>query len=645
MNDIHFTDIHMFLLLWLLPLLLLLFLHAAARRRKAMAAFSEPLLTGKSGTNGRSPKRGRRFLLFCLALAGLIIALARPAWNLQETTVKRSGRDLVFMIDVSKSMLANDLKPNRLERAKLAIRDCVEKLQGDRIALVAFAGSAVVKCPLTQDYGFFLLMLDAIDTDSVSRGGTLIGDALRTTFNQVFDDQEKQFKDIILITDGEDHESFPVQAAQQLGDAGIRLLIIGLGDEKEGQRIPITMADGKTSFLKYNGREVWSRLDGETLRQMAEATPGGRYLPVETGTVDLGEVYLDLVASAEQKELASKTIKRFDEKFQIFLAASTLLLAAEGMVGRVLLILALALLPVLQPAPCLASVRSLINSGNEAYSSGKFSEAQTLYEQALASQPDQPAAGFNKGDSLYRQGKFVEAESAFAEIIASGKDPELLARSWFNRGNARFQVADQKKDLEGKLADLKESAGFFQKALELSSNLAGAGRNLEICRRKIKEIERQLDEQKKKQEKQKQDNQQQQQQQKDQKKDKQDQQQGQQQQQKEQEKNPQNSGNDQQQQPEQKQQKGQQDKQQAQDKNQSSPQQQDKQSGGEMNRQQSPEGTNGQEQQQSMAGKQPDQDKERTEQTVEAILNAEKKLEEMRRQRVRLAPDAVDKDW
>jgi Ca-activated chloride channel family protein len=616
MNDIHFTDIHMFLLLWLLPLLLLLFLHAAARRRKAMAAFSGPLLTGKSGANGRSPKRGRRFLLFCLALAGLIIALARPAWNLQETTVKRSGRDLVFMIDVSKSMLANDLKPNRLERAKLAIRDCVEKLQGDRIALVAFAGSAVVKCPLTQDYGFFLLMLDGINPDSVSRGGTLIGDALRTTFNQVFDDQEKQFKDIILITDGEDHESFPVQAAQQLGDAGIRLLIIGLGDEKEGQRIPITMADGKTSFLKYNGREVWSRLDGETLRQMAEATPGGRYLPVETGTVDLGEVYLELVASAEQKELASKTIKRFDEKFQIFLAASILLLAAEGMVGRVLLTLALALLPVLQP---------LINSGNEAYSSGKFSEAQTLYEQALADQPDQPAAGFNKGDSLYRQGKFVEAESAFAEIIASGKDPELLARSWFNRGNARFQQAEQKKDLQEKLTDLKESAGFYQKALELAPQLAGAGRNLEICRRKIKEIELQLDEQKKKQ----QENQP-------------EQQQGQQE-------NPQNAGDDQQKQQQQEQDRqppdDRQNKQQEQNKKGSSPQQQDKQSGGEMNQQQSPEGTNGQEQQQSMAGKQSDQDRKRAEQTVEAILNAEKKLEEMRRQRVRLAPDAVDKDW
>ena len=630
MSDIHFTDIHMFLLLWLLPLLLLFFFHAAARRRKALAAFIEPALASKCGNRARPARRGSRVLLFCVALACMIIALARPAWNLRETTVARSGRDLVFMIDVSKSMLAADLMPNRLGRAKLAIRDCVEKLQGDRIALVAFAGTAAVKCPLTQDYGFFLMMLDAINTDSIGRGGTLIGDALRTTLNQVFDDQEKQFKDIILITDGEDHESFPVQAAQKIGDAGIRLLIIGLGDEKEGQRIPITTADGKSSFLKYNGREVWSKLDGQTLRRMAEATPGGRYLPVATGTVDLGEVYLDLVVSAGQKELESKTIKRYEEKFQIFLAAAIILLTAEGMISRGLLICALALLPVLQPVPCLASARSQINAGNEAYSSGNFSEAQTLYEKALAAQPDYPVAGFNRGDSLYRQGKFAEAEAAFEQTIANEKNSDLLAESWFNRGNARLQSAEQKTELQEKLADLKESAHFYQKALQLEPKLAGAGRNLEICRRKIKEIELQLDEQKKKEqeEQQKQKNQEQK-----------------QQQEEKPQQDPKDASSEQQQQEQQQTDGEQKDQQQPQNKKDSSPpQEQDRQSGGEMNRQeQSQDGTNSQDQ--PMAQKQTNQEKERTDQTVEAILNAEQKLQEMRMQRMRLAPDAVEKDW
>jgi len=622
MSDIHFTDIRMLLLLWLLPLLVLLFLHAAARRSKDMAAFIDPALAGRCGKTGRPAKRGSRFLLFCLALTCMIIALARPAWNLQETTVKRSGRDLVFMVDVSKSMLAADLMPNRLERAKLAIRDCVEKLQGDRIALVAFAGTAAVKCPLTQDYGFFLMMLDAISTDSIALGGTLIGDALRATFDQVFDDQEKQFKDIIMITDGEDHESFPAQAAEKIGEAGVRLLIIGLGDDKEGRRIPVTTADGKTGFLKYNGREVWSRLDGQTLRRMAEATPGGRYLPVATGTVDLGEVYLDLVTSADQKELEAKTIKRYEEKFQIFLAAAVLLLSAEGVIGRILLIAALTLLPLLQPAPCLASARSLINAGNEAYSSGKFSEAQTLYDKALATRPDHPVAGFNRGDSLYRQEKFAEAEEAFAQVIAEEKNPALLARSWFNRGNARFMSAEQKTDLQEKLVDLKESAGFYEKSLQLEANLSGAGRNLEICRRRIKEIERQLDEQEEKQQQEPQ---------------QENKEQNQQQQQQPQQEPPQEQ---EQQQPD-----GEQNEQQAQNQQEPPPkQEQDQQPGGEMNRQeQSPDKTNGQEQ--AMGREQPDQAKEGSEQMVEAILNAEKKLQEMRMQRLRLAPGAVDKDW
>ena len=147
--------------------------------------------------------------LLLFSFVFLILACTRPGWNPSPKSIQRKGRDVVFLLDVSKSMLAEDLAPNRLQRAKLAILDCIERLQGDRVAVVAFAGTAVVKCPLTLDYGYFRMMLESVTTDSVSRGGTLIGDALRKTLEDVFDDQERQFKDIILITDGEDHDSFP----------------------------------------------------------------------------------------------------------------------------------------------------------------------------------------------------------------------------------------------------------------------------------------------------------------------------------------------------------------------------------------------------------------------------------------------------
>jgi Ca-activated chloride channel family protein len=231
-------------------------------------------------------------------------------------------------------MLAEDLAPNRLERAKLAINDVIDTLDGDRVGLVAFAGTAAIKCPLTLDYGFFRMMLGNISTASITRGGTMIGDAIRTVLDQVLDSQEKQFKDIVLITDGEDHESFPLEAAKEAAAKGVRLFIVGLGDENEGKRIPITDASGRRTFMQYKGQEVWSRLDADTLREMALATPGGRYLNVATGTIDLGEVYLQLIGSAEKRELEEETIEKYEEKFQIFLGIAFLLLSIEAVISE-----------------------------------------------------------------------------------------------------------------------------------------------------------------------------------------------------------------------------------------------------------------------------------------------------------------------
>ncbi len=322
-------SIHMLFLLWATPLVIGLYIHAAGSRRRLLKKFVESNMADKLHLSASPAKRRWKAAGVVAAMALIIIAAARPAWNLKPETIERRGRDVVFLLDVSKSMLAQDLHPNRLERAKLAISDCIDVLQGDRVALVAFAGTAVVKCPLTLDYGFFRMMLEDISTDSVTRGGTLIGEALRVTMKEVFDDSAGENRDIVLITDGEDHDSFPVEAAKLAGEKGIRLIIVGIGDEKEGQRIPIVNEKGETTFLKHNGQEVWSRLDADTLRKMALATPGGKYLNVATGAIDLGKVYQSLILSADRKDLKSEIIRRYDEKFQIFLALALLLLVAE----------------------------------------------------------------------------------------------------------------------------------------------------------------------------------------------------------------------------------------------------------------------------------------------------------------------------
>jgi Ca-activated chloride channel family protein len=315
--------------LWFLLIFLGIFAYRFYRKDQALKKFAETPLLKHINLSVSRTRQWWKAILILIASMFVIISLTKPAWNPKPREIEQRGRDIVFLLDVSKSMLAEDLKPHRLERAKLAILDLVDQLQGDRVALVAFAGNAVVKCPLTLDYGFFRFMLKDISLNSVSRGGTLIGDALRTTVDEVFSDRLKRFKDIILITDGEDHDSFPVEAAREVGDRGIRLITIGLGDEKEGRRIPVTNEKGERVFLKYQGKEIWTRLDADTLRKMVNVTPGGRYLNVATGTFDLGEIYQELVTSAEKRELESKTIKRYEEKFQIFLTVSLLLLVLE----------------------------------------------------------------------------------------------------------------------------------------------------------------------------------------------------------------------------------------------------------------------------------------------------------------------------
>jgi Ca-activated chloride channel family protein len=333
MSDIRLHNIEMLYLLWLLPVLFALFLYSANRREQLLARFMHLGLQQK--LIFVNPVRRRWKAALILAAFGLLVAgLARPAWNLQQTTVRRTGRDIVFVLDVSKSMLAEDLAPNRLERAKLAIADVIDKIEGDRVGLLVFAGTAAVKCPLTLDYGFFRMMLDTVSTDSISRGGTMIGDGIRLVLDQMLDKQEKKYKDIVLITDGEDQESFPLEAAKECAAKGVRLLIIGLGDENEGKRIPVVDASGRRTFMKHEGREVWSRLDANTLREMALAAPGSRYLNVATGTIDLGEVYMQLISSADKKELEEETIEKYEEKFQIFIGIGFLLLGLEALISE-----------------------------------------------------------------------------------------------------------------------------------------------------------------------------------------------------------------------------------------------------------------------------------------------------------------------
>ncbi len=324
--------------LWLLfavPLVLIpAYVWCFWRKAQALRLLASSEMLRKINSGVSLQKQALKATLLVLAFISIALALTEPKWNPQPQQIRRQGRDVAILLDTSKSMLAEDIKPNRLERSKLAIRDLLEVLRGDRIAIITFAGNATVKCPLTQDYAFVRMALADISPESSSRGGTMIGDAIRKAAEEVFDKQSRQYKDLILITDGEDHDSFPVEAAKKAGEEGIRIIAIGLGDDATGSRIPITGPNGEKTFLKYQGQEVWSKLDSDMLRQVAYATNGG-YLSVTPGTMmDLGQIYENQIASAEKRELESMTMMKYDEKFQIFVALAIGLLAGEVLISE-----------------------------------------------------------------------------------------------------------------------------------------------------------------------------------------------------------------------------------------------------------------------------------------------------------------------
>ncbi len=506
MSDLQFGDVSMLHLLWLVPVLVALMLYAAVQRRRALARFVSTALLDRIGVSSR-PDPARRVVkgaLVVCAVAALVLALTRPSWGAKQQEVTQRGRDVVFLLDVSRSMLAEDLPPNRLERAKLAILDALDRLTGDRVALAVFAGSTVVKCPLTLDYGFFRMALNDVSPLSVTRGGSLIGDGLRTVVKDVFDGKRSNYRDIVLITDGEDHESFPVEAAVEAGELGARLIAIGLGDERVGRRIPV-QAEGQDAggltFLQFEGQEVWSRLDSHTLRKMAGATPGGRYLNVATGSIDFGDVYRRLIATADDQELATRTIETLEERFQLFLAICLLLLALDiALRDRAVArgpVAFLALLTLLPGSSSAASTRGLVNEGNQAYAEGEFDRALQSYEEALEQDPDSPHAALNRANALYRSGQFEDAAEAYTRSIQASLDrsmPELEAAALHNLGNALYRQAEQlaPQNPGQALSLLTPAARSYLDALRADARRLDSAANLEVTRRMIRELREQM---------------------------------------------------------------------------------------------------------------------------------------------------------
>lgn len=320
-------------LLWslaLLPLAVAFFIWAQRERRTALLRFAEARLLPVLTPHLELHRYALRFGLLTAALTSMLIALAGPQWGFHWEEVHREGVDIIVALDASRSMLAEDVKPNRLERAKLGIQDLVRQLKGDRIGLVAFAGSAFTQCPLTLDYDAFNESLRAVSTGIIPKGGTAIGEAIRTSL-AAFEGHQGKHTALILFTDGEDHGGKVEAAVQEAADRGIHIYTIGIGSP-EGDLIPITV-NGQQTFVKdRKGQVVKSRLDETRLRQISTATQGA-YVRAAGPNLGLDQIYDDYISKLDRRELKSTMEKKFEQRFQIPLLIAFALLCIEPFIG------------------------------------------------------------------------------------------------------------------------------------------------------------------------------------------------------------------------------------------------------------------------------------------------------------------------
>ncbi|MBI4870156.1 MAG: VWA domain-containing protein [Candidatus Riflebacteria bacterium] len=321
-----FANPHALWLLALLPALGLFFLLGLRAKRRALARFGNPQLVARLTSSASITRQTLKMALFLGGIFWLVIALARPQFGTVVETVRRQGSDLVLGLDVSQSMMAQDLKPNRLVKAKSEIQSLLRHVRGNRVGLVVFAGSAFVQCPLTTDYRAIELFVDAADSRTVARQGTDLGEAIRTTMS-AFDQKEGAFRAIVLITDGEDHEGQGVEAAKEAAAAGIRIFPIGIGST-QGEPIPLAEKGSEGGYKKSKGGEILvSRLDARALAEIATLTHGVFHQATRE-ELELEAVYRE-IQSLERHELYSKDVARYQDQFQVFLALGLLLLMAE----------------------------------------------------------------------------------------------------------------------------------------------------------------------------------------------------------------------------------------------------------------------------------------------------------------------------
>jgi len=583
----------------LAPLLAAIFVRNESLREVLLRKLVSPRLLAGLSASASAPRRRWKFALAVAGLALAIAALAQPRAGYEVTVNHQRGLDLLIAVDTSKSMLSADVQPDRLSRAKFAGQDLIDALEGDRVGLIAFAGTSFVQAPLTIDYSAVEAALSDLDTNTIPRGGTNIAAAIREAAD-AFGTGESTSRALVLFTDGEELEDDAVQAARE-AKGKFRIFTVGVGTA-EGSLIPIPGTDGGTDFVKDDqGQFVKSHLDEEKLKAIADAT-GGFYIHLDSGTAAAKTIIEQGLQKMQLHEFATHE-NRPIERYEWPLAAAI-----------VLLILAMAIPERRRPARARRKAAALAgsvalallagpphgraeNQGLQLYDQKNYKGAYDVFQQQLQRNPDSDGLEFDRGAAAYKAGDYDKALEAFGKVIGS-KDQRLRGQAEYNLGNTLVQRGALQEGKDEKIKEWNGAIGHYKQALAMNPQNADAKYNEDLVQRMIDDLNKkqptpppqQQQDQKQKDQKQQQNQQQQNQQQQNQQQQNQQQQNQQQQNQQQQNQQQQNQQQQNQQQQNQQQQNQQQQNQQQQNQQQQNQQQQGQQQQGQQQQGQQQQG-------------------------------------------------------
>jgi Ca-activated chloride channel family protein len=482
--------------LLVIPVLALLFGRAEQRGIARLREFVSPRLLPQLAATVNRSRRVFRFALLMLGLGFTIVSLARPQWGYIYEDVKRKGLDLLFAVDTSRSMLSNDVQPNRLGRVKLAAQDLVNQLQGDRVGLIAFAGRAFLQAPLTIDYEAEVESINDLDTKTIPEGGTNISEAINLALS-TFGKSAAGNRALIIFTDGEELSGDAAKVAKTAAEAGMKIFTVGVGTP-QGSLIPVMSDDGGTAFVKDSaGQVVKSKLDEKRLREIAQAT-GGFYLHLDDGPRTMSQLYTQGLANMKAADINARLGRRPIERYEWPLGAAMLALTMSILIGERKRVRTRARGPqwsrIAVPATALILIFARpafgAATGLNLYREGKYNDAYKSFQEDLQSHPDssqKEKIEFDAGAAAFKMGDYNKALQSFSNALLSS-DKGLQENSHFNLGRTLEDRADMDETNEATLKDLTDAASHYESTLRLNPKNEAAKANLKEVKKKIERL-------------------------------------------------------------------------------------------------------------------------------------------------------------